>query len=421
MIAETKDMLGRNRLTAVDQALQIFLQQLPTGVIDTETITLEEALDRVVAGDIIARENLPAMSRSCMDGYALSARDSYGASESMPAYLEIQGEVLMGEVPNGRVKQGCCYKIPTGGILPTGSNSVVMFEHTIPVDETLVEIVKGVGEGGNISRPGEDIAAGACAITAGTRLRPQDLGLLAGLGFAEVEVYRRPRIAILSTGDEIISHEQPLLPGKIRNINSIALAAQVRRLHATVQHYGIIPDNYDLFLATMREAVQENDIVLFSGGSSVGVRDLGEKIIETLGPPGILIHGTALKPGKPIILGMSETTAVVGLPGHPVSAMTCFDLFIAPAIKQLAGQRRQRGQQEASVPAILTRNINSAPGRRDVVRVQLEQKGDEVYASPVLGKSGSISVLARADGYFFIDEASQGHSEGDRIKAFLYL
>lgn len=416
----TKDMLGRGQLTPVDMAKDIFTRHLPSAVKETEIIALEKSLNRVTATQIFSTENLPAFPRSSMDGYAVAARDTYGASESMPAYLEIQGEVFMGEIPIGKVSKGGCYKIPTGGIVPEGADSVVMFEHTIPVDETLIEVVKSVGEGGNISRPGEDICIGECALAKGVQLRPQDLGLLAGIGNTAVEVYRKVRVAILSTGDEIVHHGTPLVPGKIRNINSIALGAQAQQQHALVNDYGIVSDNREVFLEIMQQAIKENDIVLFSGGSSVGMRDLGEQIIEVLGPPGVLVHGTALKPGKPVILGMSGTTGIVGLPGHPVSAMTCFDIFVAPAIRQLSGKKDQPSMTLPRVQAHLTRNINSAPGRRDVIRISLDVKNDKVYASPVLGRSGSISVLSRADGYFIIDEASQGLSEGEMVEVFCY-
>lgn len=418
MKPETKDMLGRSALTAVAEAQRIFLSHLPDHVQDTEQLPLLDALGRVTACDVIATENLPATPRSCMDGYALIARDSYGASESMPAYIEVKGEVLMGQIPEGQVSKGSCYKIPTGGVVPAGADSVVMFEHTVPIDESLIEVVRGVGEGANVSQTGEDIAQGSAPIARGTLLRPQDLGLLAGLGRAKIEVFRKPRVAIMSTGDEIIAHDAALSPGKIRNINSIALASQAMVLGAEVQDYGIIADDFKSFLEVIEQATKENDIVLFSGGSSVGMRDLGEQIIEKLGPPGVLIHGTKLKPGKPVILGMSGHTAVVGLPGHPVSAMTCFDMFIAPAIAQLSGQHQKT--YKPGLTATLERNINSAPGRKDVVRVEIREENGNYFAKPVLGKSGSISVLSDADGYFIIDEPNQGASEGDTLQVFLY-
>ena len=412
-------MLGRSQLTPVDKARKIFLDHLPDTVSEINTIRIEDGLGRITAENINSPENLPAFPRSSMDGYAISAKDTYGASESMPAYIEITGEVLMGELPVGKVARGSCFKIPTGGIVPDGADSVVMFEYTVPVDDTLVEVVKSVGEGGNISRPGDDIAVGDNAVPRGTKLRAQEIGLLAGLGLAEIPVFRKVKIGILSTGDEIINHTDKLTPGKIRNINSLTLVAQATSYYTEVTDYGIVSDDKTVFLSTVQKAVDENDIVLFSGGSSVGMRDLGEQVIEQLGPPGVLIHGTALKPGKPVLLGMSDQTAIVGLPGHPVSAMTCFDLFVAPAIAQLSG-KRTRTDHQPILEAELTRSHNSAAGRRDIVRVSLETREGKVYASPVLGKSGSISVLSKADGYFIIDEPSQGLTDGEIIEVYCY-
>jgi molybdopterin molybdotransferase len=294
-----------------------------------------------------------------------------------------------------------------------------MLEHTVPVDDSLVEVVKGVGSGSNIIGRGEDIAAGALALAAGHLLRPQDLGLLAGLGITEVAVTRTISVGIISTGDEIIPYSEVPPAGKIRDINAIALAGLIRRSQARPVDYGIVSDRKEIFMPVLERAARENDIVLFSGGSSVGVRDLGEQAIADLGPPGILVHGVALKPGKPVIIGLSGLVPVFGLPGHPVSAMACFDLFVQPAIDRLSG--RSTGHlPESSIAARLDRNINSAAGRRDLIRVRLRQQDNIWIAEPVLGKSGSISTLARAHGYFIIPESSQGTSQGTLITVYLY-
>ncbi len=417
---QTKDMLGRSGLLPVDEALHILLNHLEGIETVPQSIPLTEAFDRVMAEPILSPEDLPAQARSTMDGYAVRAADTFGASESMPCYLNITGEVQMGAAPAGEVKKGCCYKIPTGGLLPAGADSVVMLEHSVPVDETMIEIIKGVGSGTNLIQKGEDIAKDVQALPEGHLLRPQDIGLLAGLGIAEVKVRKKVRVGILSTGDEIIAHTEIPSPGQIRNINALALAGQVLRAGGVFNDYGIVSDQQDIFLSAVKKAVAENDLVLFSGGSSVGVRDLGEQVIEALGPPGILVHGVTLKPGKPIVIGLSGTTPVFGLPGHPVSALVCFDIFVKPAMKQLAGCGNSRKIPTPYIMANLARNINSAPGRRDVVRVQLLQEGDSWIAVPVLGKSGSISTLSRSDGYFLIDEDSQGVTEQSIIKVYLY-
>lgn len=416
----TKDMLGRSGLIPVNEALQILLRHLKNIKTASQRIPLTEAFDRVLAESVISPEDLPAQARSTMDGYAVRAADTFGASESMPCYLNITGEVQMGAAPTGEVTKGCCYKIPTGGLLPDGADSVVMLEHTVPVDETMIEIIKGVGDGTNLIQKGEDIAKGKQALPDGHLLRPQDIGLLAGLGIAEVMVTRKVRVGILSTGDEIIAHTENPQPGQIRNINAIALAGFVKRAGGVYCDYGIVSDKIDIFLPAIKKAVKENDIVLFSGGSSVGVRDLGEQVVEALGPPGILVHGVTLKPGKPVLIGLSGNTPVFGLPGHPVSALVCFDFFVKPAIQQLSGQLNSPQLPTPYVMATLARNINSAPGRRDVVRVKIIKEDHGLVAAPILGKSGSISTLSRSNGYFLIEEDSQGVTENSVIKVYLF-
>lgn len=417
--SDSRDMLGRKPLISVEKAQEILTNRLQC-ILANEIVSLEEALDRITAADIIATEDLPNHPRSTMDGYAVIAADTFGASESTPCYLNIQGEVLMGQKPEGTLTRGNCFHIATGGLIPQGADSVVMFEHTVPVDNKLIEIVKGVGQGANVIGKGDDIKNESLALPAGHLLRPQDLGLLAGLGIDKIEVKRKLRIGILSTGDEIVPYAGPCPPGKIRNINSIALAAQARRLGAEVSDYGIVIDRQESFFPAITKAVVENDLVLFSGGSSVGTRDLGEKAIETLGTPGVLVHGVALKPGKPVLIGLHDTTPIFGLPGHPVSAMVCFDLFVKLAIQLLNGTLRTTPYDEPYVGALLARNIASAPGRRDIVRVQLASEQGILKAYPVLGKSGSISTLSRSHGYIVIEEALQGVSEESLVKVHLY-
>ncbi len=418
--AELKDMLGRVRLTPVAKARSILLNGLRNVVIPSEYCPLSDALDRVLSADISAPEDLPIHPRSTMDGFAVRAADTFGASSTSPCYLEIAGNVAMGQMPEGEVTQGKCHRIATGGLLPRGSDAVVMFEHTIPVDDKMIEVVKSVGVGTSLIARGEDIEQESPALLQGQLLRPQDLGLLAGLGIAEVEVYKQPRVAILSTGDEIVPWSESPPPGKIRDINGIVLSGLCERLGAKVTDYGIVSDSEDVFYNTLARATAENNIVLFSGGSSVGMRDLGEQVIEKLGNPGILVHGVALKPGKPIIIGLSRQTAIFGLPGHPVSAMVCFELFVTPALEKLAGKVDSCQLSSPTIEAVVDRNINSAAGRLDLVRVQLQERSNDLpLAVPVLGKSGAISTLSRAHGYFFIDEPSQGVTKDTPVKIHL--
>ncbi len=411
-------MLGRSSLVSVEEAKRLLLSNLSapnTG----ESIDLEEGFNRILAKAVTSGENLPPQPRSVMDGYAVKAVDTFGASESMPCYLDITGQVEMGALPEGSVKKGGCFKIATGGFLPDGADSVVMFEHTVPVDETMIEVVKGVGEGTNVIKTGEDISIDEIAIEAGQLLRPQDIGLLAALGEQTISVYPKIRVGILSTGDEIVDHKEKPGPGKIRDINSFTLAGMAEKCGATTTRYGIVSDTREVFFAALEKAIKENDIVLFSGGSSVGVRDLGEQAVDAFGPPGILVHGVALKPGKPVLIGMSGKKPVFGLPGHPVSALVCFELFVKPAISKLSGKNSE-SQTVSTITAKLSRNINSAAGRLDIVRVKIIKQNNEIIADPVMGRSGAISTLSRADGYFIIDESSQGTSQGVLVEVYPY-
>lgn len=414
------DMLGRGRLTQVAEAQSLLLSHIEGITTSSESLSLERALDRICAHDLIAKENLPPADRSTMDGFAVVAADTFGTSQSMPGYLDIKGEVTMGEIPEGSVSRGNCFKIPTGGVLPEGADAVVMHEHTIPVDHGMIEIIKPVGSGSNVIRTGDDIRHGSIAIEKGSQLRPQDLGLLAGLGISEIEVFKPVRVGLLSTGDEIVDYRESAGPGKIRDINSLVLTSLVKRCHAQVQDYGIVADDEDSFFAAVEEAVERNDLVIFSGGSSVGMRDLGEQAINRIGNPGVLVHGVSLKPGKPVIISLCNSTPVFGLPGHPVSAHVCFDFFVRPAIFSLSGKSLQTAVPKPTVRAQLKRNINSAAGRLDVVRVQLTFEEDSLYAIPVMGKSGAISTLSKAHGYFLIEEDVQGLSTNEFVEVMLY-
>lgn len=413
----TKDMLGRKPLHGVEEALATLLSQLNTQL-STEHIQLSDALDRITAKDIFSPENLPAHPRSTMDGFAVCAADTYGSSESMPCYLQITGEVLMGQEANGNVTRGNCHRIATGGMVPHGADAVVMFEHTVPVDDTMIEIVKSVGSGANIIQTGDDIKEKSLAIGRGTKLRSHDLGLLAGIGITTVEVYAKVRLGIISTGDEIVDIFTQPSAGQVRNINSITIAREATKEGAIVTDYGIVEDSEAPFFSAISRGVEENDIVVFSGGSSVGTKDLGERAIENLGSPGILVHGVALKPGKPILIGLHHNTPIFGLPGHPVSAMVCFDLFVKLALRKISGQEQE--QFTPTITAILRRNINSAAGRRDIVRVALNEVDGVVHAEPILGKSGSISTLSRAQGFLVVPEATQGLAEKSTVEVYLY-
>jgi molybdopterin molybdotransferase len=418
---QNRDMLGRTDTASLAKALLLLQQHLPPGPARKEPLPLEETLGRICAGDILSPENLPPYPRSTMDGYAVRAKDIFGASEKLPAYLEVSGEVYMGEFPEHGPKPGACYAIATGGILPPGTDGVVMLEHTVAIDESMIEVLQPVATGANIIAVGEDISANDILLPAGHQIRPQDIGLLAGVGLNSITVFRRVRVGIISTGDEIVSSAEEPPPGKIRDMNSVSLAAQVRSMNAAPTFYGIATDEEESLTSLVREAKAANEIVLLSGSSSVGTRDLGEKVIEKMGSPGIIVHGVSVKPGKPVIIARADDTMIFGLPGHPVSAAVAFDLFVRPAILHLSGIINDGLPRQRTIKARLKRNLSSASGRTDFVRVQVRSiAGSEPEAHPILGKSGALSTMVKAHGYIEIAEKLQGLKEGEIVEVKLF-
>jgi molybdopterin molybdotransferase len=420
-IQKNRDMLGRVDTLSLHAALLLLRQNLPACTTKKITVERDEALGRICAEDIVSPENLPPYPRSTMDGYAVRAKDTFGASEKLPAYLEISGEVVMGQFPNEGPQPGACHAIATGGILPPETDSVIMMEHTVKIDDNMIEVTQPVATGGNIIDTGEDIRQGEILLASGQLIRPQEMGLLSGVGLNTIEVFSRVRVGIISTGDEIVSPDQKPPPGKIRDMNSISIAALVRNLNARPSFYGIATDNEQSLTNMVQEAKASNNIVLISGSSSVGVRDLGEKVIEKMGPPGILAHGVSIKPGKPVIIARADDTMIFGLPGHPVSAAVAFELFVRPTISHLSGMTAHDLPHYRTVKARLMRNLNSASGRTDFIRVQVKTITDlEPEAYPILGKSGALSTMVKANGFIEITEKLQGLKEGELVEVKLF-
>jgi molybdopterin molybdotransferase len=421
MPSMTRDMLGRAGITPVEEALTLLAQHLETTSKEVEKLALDKALGRILHSELRSPENLPPHPRATMDGYAVRARDTFGASEQLPCYLEITGEVQMGELPRRGPAPGTCYRIATGGFLPPGTDAVVMLEHTVNTEAGMIEVVRSVAEGGNVIAAGEDLGKGNVLLPAGHRLRPQDLGLLAGVGITRVNVRGRVRAGVLSTGDEVVRYDVSPPAGKVRDINGVVLSAMAEELGCRANYYGIAPDEESGFRALAFRALAENDLLLFSGSSSVGARDLGERILDSLGEPGVIVHGVAMKPGKPVIIAFARGKPMFGLPGHPVSASVAFEVFVRPAIQRLAGMGDSELPPRRRLTVRLMRNINSASGRRDYIRVQLRPTPEgETGAHPVLGKSGAVSTLVRAHGYLIVDESIQGLEQGRLVEVHLF-
>jgi molybdopterin molybdotransferase len=385
--------------------------------VESEDVPVSRAFSRVLAQDLIAPRNMPGFRRATMDGYAVAASSTFGASESSPAWLDIAGTILMGDIPAFNISSGQAARISTGGMLPQGADSVVMVEHSEAIDETSVEIYKSVAPLQHVIDASEDFSKKDIVLSRGTFIRPQEQGLAAGLGFTQIKAYKIPKIGIISTGDEIIPiHEEPV-PGKIRDINSYALSGFIQEAHAIPVGYGIVKDNPLAIKETVENALAETDMVLISGGSSVGTRDFTVEVLSSLPDTDILVHGMSVSPGKPTILANAGGKPVWGLPGQVVSAMVILKIVIIPFLNRLKGL----GQEDRTirVPAKLTRNISSAQGRRDFVRVELIQKDNQLMAKPVLGKSGLIRTMIHADGLLEIRDNVEGLEKNTMVEIIL--
>ncbi len=383
--------------------------------LDSETVPLAEAGGRYLAEPVVAVENLPAAARAAMDGYAVRAAEVFGASESGPAYLDLAMDIPIGVLPDTSLPSGSCARIVTGALLPEGADAVVMVEYTEDLGAGAVEIRRPVAPGDNMLFAGEDAAQGDMVLAAGIRLRPQEIGLLAALGHASVTVGRRPRVAVLSTGDELVPVEAAPRPGQIRDVNTHALSAMLRAAGAEPHAFPLVPDDLSGIQAALAEATAGYDLTLLSGGSSVGARDFTLDALRNLGAT-ILAHGVAISPGKPTILASVGGKPCIGLPGQVTSAQVVLNVFGLPLAARLAGDPEALDRVPRTFPAVLARNIASKQGREDHVRVRLEHRpGQLPLAHPVLGKSGLLKTLLLADGLVVIPADREGLPGGDEV------
>ena len=400
------------KVITIDEALACRKQFTP---MQTEDVALTDSVGRILASDIQSDIDLPDFARSIMDGFAVRGSSTFGASEANPAYLNVAGTVEMGESSNLNVGPGEAVRISTGGMLPAGADSVVMVEHTAALDDTTIEVYRSVAPGQNMVAVGEDIKKGTIALTGGRRIRPQETGMLAALGSQTVSVYQKPKIGIISTGDEIIPVKDIPGPGQIRDINTYTLLSLVRQSGAAAIPFGIVHDDYEALHDTISQALNQCDMVLVSGGSSVGARDLTIDVVSALQNSEILFHGISISPGKPTILARVQNKAFWGLPGHVVSAMVVFSRIVKPFIEHISGHRDGSGKP-SRIRARLSRNIASAQGRVDYIRIRLIQKESAVWVEPILGKSGLINTMVKADGLIEIGMNTEGLEQGTEVE-----
>jgi len=382
--------------------------------VETETVPLAECLGRVLAEDVFSDVDIPDFKRSTMDGYAVRAASTFGASEANPAYLNVCGQINMGEQPDFTVHPGEAAKIATGGMLPDGADGVIMVEHTDRLDDTTIEAYRSVAPGQHVIEKGEDIRRSEPALGKGIRIRPQEAGLLAACGKTEIEVFRRPMVGIISTGDEVVPVDRVPGDGQIRDINTHSLSGQVLEAGGVPMVFGIVKDNRHDLMEKCRRALQFTDMVMISGGSSVGARDFTVEVLDELPDTGILVHGISISPGKPTILARSGGKAFWGLPGHAVSAMVIFSVVVRPFLDRICGLSQT--VRRFPVQAVLRRNLASAQGRVDYVRVRLVEENGTLLAEPILGKSGLIHTMVKADGLIAIGMNSEGLDEGTTVK-----
>lgn len=416
-----RDMLGREELIPVEKAQELLLKSIPFKTPAETNLPIEETYGMILARDEISPEDLPGFSRSTVDGFAVNSSDTFGATETLPSYLTVKAEIPMGEEPDYRIEKGKVAKIATGGMLPGGTDAVVMLEHTQQIDEKMVEVLKPVAPGENVIQAGEDAQKGEYILKTGHRLRPQDIGALAGLGITDIWVYEKPKVSIVSTGDEIVPARQQLMPGQVRDINSYTLSGLISLAGGIPLRRGIFSDTYDVLRDIVAQSLRDSDMVLITGGSSVGTKDMTAQVINDMGKPGVLFHGVSLKPGKPTIWGIIDSFPIFGLPGHPAAVMVSFEILVKPVLEELSGLYKNKLHNDKhTVVAKIAKNISSSPGRQEHIAVAIEERNGELWALPILGKSGLITTLTRADGTFLIPLKKLGLQEGETVKVKLF-
>ena len=406
------------KVLAPREALNVLLTVNPVG---TEEIPTVRARARVLADELRSAVDLPHFHRAAMDGYAVIAKDTFGASQSLPAYLKLAGVVEMGKEAAQPLTPGTAMRISTGGMMPPHADSVVMVEYTDETDAGLVEIHRGVSPWQNVIQIGDDIKKGELVFPRGRRLRAHDLGALTGVGIASIPVFKKPRIALISTGDEIVDVESVPRPGQVRNINQHSLAGLIEECGGELKDWGVVRDDRTALRDAIAGALEWSDLVLLSGGSSMGAKDIALETILSFPDAQFVFHGISIAPGKPTIFAKACGKPVLGLPGYPVSALVIFDIFAAPLIRRLGGENLDVLEKfSRSVRAVLKTNVASQIGREDYVRVVLERSPAGLLAAPLPSKSGAIFTLVKADGMVRVDMNQDGLEQGEEVEVILF-
>jgi len=406
------------KLVSVDEAKRILAKNLKPNPAGKEFVPLSEAYSRVLATDIVSSLAIPPFNRSTVDGYAVRAADTFGAEEDCPVGLKLVGKVNVGEPSGIKVERGKTAEIVTGAPIPVGTDAVVMGEYTAQKDKDVL-VRQSVSLGENVMKAGSDIRKGEIVLKKGAVLSPHEIGVLAAIGSAEVEVYKRPRVAIFSTGAEVVELGRHLTEGKIFDINAHALSAAVIECGGQPMNMGIVQDETEQMKTTLEKALNTADAVITSGGVSVGPTDIIPKVLDTLGKPGVIVYGIAIRPGKPTTIAVINDKPVFSLPGHPASALLIFHLFVRAVLVRMGGRKED---MPLTVNAVTSERLFPARGRRTYTTVTLRKdKSGTIVASPVpTGLSGAITTLAKADGFTVIHESQQFIDKGQIVEVELF-
>lgn len=403
------------KVKTIKEMKEIIRENFSTLKLNSESISIHKGLGRILADKVISKINVPHFDRSVVDGYAVKLSDIQGASQGIPGFLSIVGEVEMGVETTDVLNQGETLYVPTGGMIPKGTEAVVMIEYTEKLGEKDLAVYTSAGRHENLMLIGDDIGIGEQIFEEGHGLRPQDIGVLSALGYLEVEVYRLPKIAIISTGDEIIRPGEEPKPGQIIDINTPALEAMTNKLGGEVVYCAYAEDSLKDIKEKVEDALRVSDIVILSGGSSMGEKDYTHEVIENLGE--VFLHGLAIKPGKPTILGSVENKPVIGLPGQPASAIMVYMIMLKEFLKIFY---RQDPFKYSTIQGTLMENVHASPGRRTFQTVLIKEDEGEIQVYPTYGKSGMITLLSYSEGYIEMTENEEGKNRGDLVEVTLF-
>ena len=416
MLPEVK-MRGFKSTVRMEEAIQRFFNALHFEKPAVESVPTLEVLGRILGEDLISQVDIPPFYKSAVDGYAVRAEDTFGASRTNPSVLTLVGEIGAGDKPDLEVERGEAARISTGAAMPKGADAIVMLEYTKTIDPSRIEIWGPVTPSQNVTRKGEDVHTGEIVLKKGVRIRPQDVGILAMLGKTVINVVKKPRVSIFSTGDELVESEEEAEEGKTIDVNRPILLSMIREAGANGLDRGIVGDQFEDIRRKMEESLAEADAVVVTGGTSVGARDLVPEVINSIGKPGMLVHGVSMRPGMPTGLGVVNGKPVISLPGNPVAAMIAFEVFVKPLISRLMDA------QEELTPKIkgrLTRRIASVQGFRTFNRVLVRRLGDQVSVEPIrLTGSGILTSMTKANGILVIPEDVEGYEAGEEVEVSL--